>query len=122
MAKKMNEEQFIERKNGYIETFILSRPDDLAVKEILADKDQVKKLLEVFLSWIRDAMLVKAGVDDSRVIHLDRISDLRRFQDRYSFDELRGLNKLIINMHKLLLDNLNIKLPFLILGEQLWEK
>ncbi len=121
-AKKLNANQFIERKNKLINTFILRRPDELTVKEILADKAKTKELLDIYSSWIRDALLMKVSIEDQGLIHLDRINDLFGFIKRYTFEELKELNKSIVKMHILLVDNLNIKLPLLIIGEQLWEK
>ena len=66
--------------------------------------------------------MAKAGVNDERLIHLDRLADLKRFVGKFSFEELNALNTSITQMHQLLADNLNIKLPFMIIGEQLWEK
>ena len=66
--------------------------------------------------------MAKVGVEDERLIHLDRISDLKQFVARHTFEELNALNQSIVKMHQLLADHLNIKLPLLIIGEQLWEK
>lgn len=121
-AQKLKENGFIDTKNGVIDEFILSRPGDSYIKDILAARGQTKELLDILLSWIRDALLMKTGVDEQRLIHVDRMSDLGRFQAKYTFNELKKLNEDIVNMCQLLADNLNIKLPLLIIGEQLWEK
>lgn len=121
-AKKLTANGFVNKKNGFIDTVLLSRPEDSRIKAILADKVETKELLDILFSWIRDCLLVKVGVEDERLIHLDRIDDLRRFAGRYTFEELKTLNRSIVKMYQLLADNLNIKLPLLIIGEQLWEK
>lgn len=121
-AKRLEQDQFPRRKNKLIDDFILSRPDEALIKAMLADKEQTKELLDIYLSWIRDAILVKASVEDGRLIHLDRVDDLKRFQKNYTFEELNSINESIIKMRQLLADNLNIKLPLLIIGEQLWER
>jgi len=121
-AKKLSTNGFIDKKNELLDTFVLCRPQDSQVKELLADKSETKEFLDMLLSWIRDCLLTKVGVEDERLIHLDRIDDLKQFGARYTFEELKALNRSIIKMHQLLFDNLNIKLPFLIIGEQLWEK
>ncbi len=121
-AKKLSISGFIDKKNELLNTFVLSRPDDSAIKDVLADKRETKEFLDILLSWIRDCLLAKVGVEDERLIHLDRVGDLKQFSGRYTFEELKALSKSIINMHQLLADNLNIKLPLLIIGEQLWEK
>lgn len=121
-AQRLMEDGFYERKNAYLNAFILGRPDDNAVKQLLADKEQTKALLNLMSGWIRDAILQKANVNDERLIHLDRLDDLSRFTRKYSFTELNDINRSITKMHQLLAENLNIKLPLLIIGEQLWNK
>ena len=121
-AKRLERDRFAERKNEIIDNFILNRPEEALIKKMLADREQTKELLDIFLSWIRDTILVKASVEDGRLIHLDRVDDLKRFQKRTTFEELNDINKSIVKMCQLLADNLNIKLPLLIIGEQLWEK
>ena len=101
---------------------ILNRPQDLRIKEILDDKEETKEFLDILFSWIRDALLAKVGVEDERLIHLDRIDDLNQFVKKHTFEELKALSHSIVKMYQLLADNLNIKLPLLIIGEQLWEK
>ncbi len=121
-AKKLEEDQFMETKNELVDGFILTRPDDDMVKKMLSNKEETKRLLDILLSWIRDALLVKTGVEDDRLIHLDRKDDLRRFVRNYTFEDLKNINESIVNMCQLLADNLNIKIPLLIIGEQLWER
>jgi len=121
-AMKLKERQFVGKKNEFIDLFILNRPGDSQIKELLADKEQTREFLDILLSWIRDALMVKIDVENERLIHLDRVDDLNCFKHRYTFEELNELNKSIIKMKQLLADNLNIKLPLLIIGEQLWEK
>ena len=119
-AKKLKESQFANQKNELINEFVLNRPQEPRIKSLLARKDETKVFLNVLLSWMRDALLTKAGVRDNRLIHIDRINDLNDFQKKYTFEELRALNESVIKMCQLLADNLNIKLPLLIIGEQLW--
>jgi DNA polymerase-3 subunit delta' len=121
-ARRLKENRFLEQKDVFIDGFILNRPRETSVKEMLADKVRTKEFLNILLSWLRDAFLVKAGVGDGRLVHLDRLADLKRFQKRYVLKDLDKLNAAVVNMCQLLADNLNIKLPLLIIGEQLWEK
>jgi DNA polymerase-3 subunit delta' len=121
-ALKLSSNHFIDKKNEFIDTFILNRPQDSSIKEVLEDKEETKQFLDVLSSWIRDALLSKGGVENERLIHLDRIDDLNQFVKGATFEELTALNRSTVKMHQLLADNLNIKLPLLIIGEQLWEK
>ena len=120
VAKRLKEDRFVEKKNELIDEFVLNRPEDARMKGLLAKKDKTKSFLNILLSWMRDTLLVKAGVRDNRLIHRDRIDDLDVFVEKYTFEELKALNESIVKMCRLLADNLNIKLPLLIIGEQLW--
>lgn len=119
-AQKLKEGRFVDHKNELIDEFILNRPEEARIKSLLAKKDETKDFLNVLLSWMRDALLVKAGVRDNRLIHMDRIDEMNGFAGKYTFEELKVLNEAVIKMCRLLADNLNIKLPLLIIGEQLW--
>jgi len=121
-AMELREGQFVDKKNDLIDLFILNRPEDSQIKELLEEKEETKKFLDILLSWIRDALIAKVRAEQERLIHLDRAEDLNRFQQKYTFTELNELNKSIVKMRQLLSDNLNVKLPLLIIGEQLWEK
>ena len=121
-AKKLKENRFVDRKNELIDEFILNRPQEARIKSLLAKKDETKSFLNILLSWMRDALLAKAGVGGDRLIHMDRIDDLNIFVKNYTFEELKALNESVVKMCRLLTDNLNIKLPLLIIGEQLWER
>lgn len=121
-AKKLSMNGFVDKKNEFINTFILNRPEDLRIKKVLAEREVAKEFLDILFSWIRDCLLVKVGVEDARLINLDRVGDLKQFSARYTFEELKALHESIVKMYRLLADNLNIKLPLLIIGEQLWEK
>ena len=119
-AKKLRDEKFFERKNAIIEGFLLrGNPTEVFLKEVLADKGKTRQFLDVLLTWIRDVLLVKAGIEDRRLIHLDQLKALKDFHRRFSFEELAALNKEIVNMSKMLAENLNIKIPLLIIKEQL---
>lgn len=121
-ARTLMEDAFVDKKNLLIDEFILNRPHDDDIKALLADKEETKGFLNILLSWMRDVMLVKAGVRDNRLIHTDRLKELDDFQKKYAFEELRVLHESIVKMCRLLADNLNIKLPLLIIGEQLWDR
>jgi len=119
-AKELKESRFVDKKNELIDEFVLNRPQEARMKSLLAKKDETKSFLNVLLSWMRDALLAKAGVRDDRLIHRDRIDDLNVFAKNYTFEELKALNESVVKMCRLLADNLNIKSPLLIIGEQLW--
>lgn len=121
-ARRLKEDGIFERKRYIIDNFIFSEPDENFIKKILADKKKMKEFLDILSSWVRDSILAKSGMLDDRFIHCDRAEELREFQSRYSFDELKVLGDHIINMYKMLADNFNVKIPLLIIKEELWTR
>ena len=121
-AKKLKENKMFQWKNKIIDEFISSEVNEHFIKEILIDKDTTRKFLDILLSWVRDCLLIKAGVDDHHLVHRDRLHDLNRFHKRYFFNELLDLSDEIVRMFKFLSDNLNVKIPLLLISERLWAR
>jgi len=122
LAIHLSKEGFFDIKNRWIDQFILGPEADQFIKNEFKSKETTRAFLEVLLSWIADALLVKSGVDDERLTHLDRIDDLRHFHHRFSMDQLYAMYEQIVPMFGMLADNFNMKMPLLILKESLWEK
>lgn len=118
-AKRLFEEKIFDKRNEVIDRFISSL-DETFLKRIASDRPLTKEFLEIFLSWIRDALLLKRGVDRGRLYHADRLADLDRFQSKFTFDELNDLAAQIIETSRLLNDNFNIKIPLLLMKESVW--
>ena len=121
-ARRLKESDFLNRKNGLIDNLLFERNNEAFLKNILADKDQTKEMLDVLLSWFRDALLLKAGNPDDNVVHADRLRDIREAADRYSFEELENIIKQIVTTTQLLGENLNVKIPVSLLRERIWVK
>jgi DNA polymerase III subunit delta' len=119
-AEILRGEDFFRQKNLIIDRFIFSGEDESFIKKILADKKKAKEFLDILLTWISDCVLHKCGICDDRLTHTDRIKDLKKFQEQYSFEELKLFYKEIVNIQKLLADNLNAKIPLMIIKEWLY--
>jgi DNA polymerase-3 subunit delta' len=118
-ARRLRGEGFFVAKNDYLDEMLQRGGSDQFIGRIGSDKDQTLVLLSVLLSWIRDCMLLKAGVNDERLVHLDRKKDLEDFQARFSFSELNAIYRQIVSTTKQAKDNLNVKMALIILGEML---
>ncbi|VAX35622.1 DNA polymerase III delta prime subunit [hydrothermal vent metagenome] len=118
-ARCLKEDKIFIQKDAIIDQFILSSKSEDFVKKILTDKPKTKGLLDILLSWMRDSLLVKVGVEDARLIHIDRLDDLKFFVERYSFFVLNDVYEESVKTYKLLADNLNVKIPLLIIKEKL---
>ncbi len=118
-AQRLQEENFIKYRDEVLDRFVFASWNEAFVKETLADKIKTREFLDVLLGWVRDAFFLKSGASKDKVIHQDRIEDLKRFEKKMSFEDLSQLNDDIINMYKLLTENLNIKMPLLMIKERL---
>ena len=118
-AQRFKEIQMFEKKNEVIDRFLLTTESQAYMKKILADKEQTREFLDVLLSWIRDCVLIKTGIDSARLIHRDRINELRRFQERFAFEELLEAHQDVVRMCQLFTDNLNIKIPLALIRTSL---
>ena len=118
-ARLLQEKKWFQKKNEIIDGFLLKGWNDEAIKKIIADKEKVKELLDVLLSWMRDCMLIKHDVEQNCLINVDRKADLKGFADRFSFEDIVGLNGEIIKTSKLLSENLNLKIPISVIKERL---
>lgn len=121
-ARRLQEEGFCAAKDAIIDQFILGREREALIKTIASDKAKTREFLDVLLSWIRDCLLVKAGVEDARLVHAGRIRELQNFQQRFSFEDLAGIYRETVNTCRLRVENLNTKIPLSIIGEMLWAK
>lgn len=110
----------IDFKNEVIDRFVLNPNSDDYTKKLLTDKQKTREFLEVLLSWTRDAILIKGGCALDNVIHRDRKNDLNTFQAKFNLNELSHLEDDIVQMFKMLAENLNIKIPLMIIRERLW--
>ncbi len=116
-AKDLKEKNYFEEKNYYIDEFILSFDYDKALKVILSDKIKTRELLNVLHSWVRDAMLLRSSVEDSRLVNIDRIAELKRFIGNASLAEINELYAQVIKTIGLYNENLNIKVPLMMIKE-----
>jgi DNA polymerase-3 subunit delta' len=121
-ALRLKEEDLWQRKNALLDEFLLSREPDVFIKKNLSEENEVREFIDLLLSWIRDAILIKSQVEDKRIVHLDRLEDLRKFSKLYSFEDLNNIFKAVVNTNKMLAENFNVKIPLLIIKELLWGK
>ena len=64
-------------------------------------------------------MLLKLDADEAMMVHADRLNDLKPFSQKYTFEQLNNIYEEVIHMYKQLAENLNLKLPLLIIKEKL---
>lgn len=118
-ARQLHADGFVKRKNELIDNIVF-RPNEAYLKKILGDKPQTKEALTVLLSWFRDLIVLKSGGQREQVTHLDRFDELLKLEKSYSMDKISGIIDEAVLAMKLLGENLNIKIPFILLREKIW--
>jgi len=121
-AARLGRENFLDRKNEIIDNIVFQDPTEPFLKQVRSDKPRTKELLEVLLSWFRDLVLMQQGVQHTALIHNDRNHDLRACSERFSAEHCGQIISSLIEARRLLNENLNMKIPLLLLREKIWVK
>lgn len=121
-ARHLVEEKFFERKNQALDALVCTCESEGYLKEILSDKEKTKEVLDVLLMWLRDLLVLKAKGSETHLVHADRLKDLKKYEARYSFEEMTDLTQEIVKSAALLAENLNVKIALSLLKENLWRK
>ncbi len=79
-------------------------------------KDDFKLYLDTMLIWYRDILAKKAGADDSKLVNIDKVSEISAIAKRVDFDYLDGAIRQIILTNSYLDQNANPKLAMSTLG------
>ncbi len=119
-AYELRDKGFLKKKNGIIDQFTRGEMAEADLKLLSSDSDEGKEALSILMSWCRDILLLKAGAGDERVVHADRLKDLQRQASHYTDEQLKGILQTIVKTRKMIDENLNVKIPLMLLKEQLW--
>ncbi|MBI3601942.1 MAG: DNA polymerase III subunit delta' [Candidatus Omnitrophica bacterium] len=118
-ARQLAQEDFIRRKNQILDGFLHKSHEDF-FKKSSSQKEEAVEALHIFLSIIRDAILLKTGVPADELMHTDRLADVRSLAGR-SFEDLSAIYEQVVNTKELLDENLNAKMAFSILRQKIWD-
>ncbi|MDD5282425.1 MAG: DNA polymerase III subunit delta' [Candidatus Omnitrophica bacterium] len=120
LALRLKDSGVFEEKNRIFDYFVLSGK---ALDQNLTgqSKEQLRSFLNILASWFRDVYLLKAGLPDRELIHLDRKNDLLKLKLEFSFKYLDGVLTAISESLFYLESNINSKLLLHNLGAQLWK-
>jgi DNA polymerase-3 subunit delta' len=123
-AKRIHSEGVIQKKNRLIDQFVYFKGGELELQKVFANeaKETTKEAFDILLSWFRDLMLLKLRIKEMKLIHQDRIQDLKRLEARYSFEELQDIICQIVETSRSLEDNFNIKIALSLLKEAIWRR
>jgi DNA polymerase-3 subunit delta' len=120
LALRLKDTPLLQEKNKIFDSFILSsKPLDHFMMN--QTKEQLQVCLNILASWFRDIYLLKCGLPDKEVIHLDRHTDLLKLIPRFSFKQLDEIMATLSESCLYLEKNINSKLLLHNLGAQLWK-
>jgi DNA polymerase-3 subunit delta' len=120
LALRLKDTPLLQEKNKIFDSFILScKPLDYNIMN--QSKEQLQVCLNILASWFRDVYLLKCGLPDKEVIHLDRHADLLKLIPKFSFKQLDDIMATLSESSWYLEKNINSKLLLHNLGAQLWK-
>jgi len=109
LALRLKDSWQLQEKNKIFDSFALSaKPLDRNFLGLRGE--QLRFSLNILASWFRDLYLLKAGLRDKEIIHLDRQEDLLKLIPKYSFKQLDDIIATISESALYLERNINSKL------------
>jgi len=119
-ARQIKDDDLFNEKNEILDNVLFSSENEHYLKGVLKDRQQTKQMLDVLLCWVRDMILMKSGFGSDRLVNVDRVQDLDRMQQKFSYEQLGDCLDEIVDSARMLSENLNINVPIAILKEKLW--
>jgi len=117
-------EDLFEKRNHilnaiYFKKFSLFKMEEFSIKDSSQMREKVTFLLDILLSWFRDLLVVRTGVD-TPLINIDKKEELLKFNQQYTVDELTKNIAIVANTRSLVNSNINVKLAFSKMRADLW--
>jgi len=111
-ALKLKEAENLLVKNRIIDELVSGRGAGTLAFERLAaqDKESLRNNLNILASWFRDIYLVKAGMPQDGLIHLDRKREILKVMHSYTLLDLDEALNTIVKSLSLLEQNINTRL------------
>jgi len=120
LAIRLKDTPLLSEKNRIFDSFMLS--SGVFDRGFMQQgKEQLRVFLNILASWFRDIYMLKSGLSESQLIHLDRHNDLLKLAQRFSFKQLDDILTTISESLFYLERNINSKLLLHNLGAQLWK-
>lgn len=108
-----------QESNRILDIFLNRGNNEEYFKELSSDRPQTGQAMLVLLSWVRDVMLYKNGIQAGQLAYGHRTDDLQKMSRR-NMQELSELNKQIVRVKSLADDNFNVKMALELMKERLW--
>jgi DNA polymerase-3 subunit delta' len=121
-AQGFYENAFIAKKNKIINEMVMKRDSEEFLRKTLSDKEETQTALRVLLTFFRDLMLLKSGLNEENIVNRDRMRDLKGLAQQFSFDDLNRIVSQIVKTIQLFKENLNVKMSLSVIKELVWVK
>ena len=119
-ALRLKDGGILEQKQIIIDAFVA--PGRLDTDRLsLENKENICRALNILASWFRDLYLIKTGIAHTQLINFDRVNELSKSMQRYSFSELEGALQIISDSLLYLEQNVNPRLLLANLKAALWK-
>jgi len=118
-TRKLIKQEIITERHQVLDELLLNRNNDAFLKDLAQDDQATAQALRLLLSYFRDVLLFKSGVDPKELVHQDRLKELHTFAAR-SFEDLGLIIRQIVQTKKLVNDKLNVKMSLSLLREHIW--
>ncbi|MCM8795561.1 MAG: DNA polymerase III subunit delta' [Candidatus Omnitrophica bacterium] len=115
----LKEKRILEDKNQFMDMFFSPRRIVLENK-LLEDKDQLRYLLNILVTFLRDIYLLKMGLSPLELINFDRKTELSVLAEHFSFMDLDHIFNFISDAFLYLEENVNPRLLLAYLKMELW--
>lgn len=102
-----------------LDVFITRGASDEFVKELSADKQRAGEAMQVLFTFVRDAAMFRAGVNEKHLVFRNRIRDIETMSHR-GMDDLCALTTQIVRTKELVNENLNVKMALSLVRQRLW--
>lgn len=109
LALRLKDSLYLAQKNKIFDSFVLSSKP-LERQLMGQNKEELRACLNILASWFRDIYLLKLGLPDQEIIHLDRLSDLLKLIPIFSFKQIDEILAAIADSLRYLEVNINNKL------------
>ncbi|MBM3244739.1 MAG: DNA polymerase III subunit [Candidatus Omnitrophica bacterium] len=108
-AIKIKDTEILKDKNRIIDNF-LGQAKQPGINYEDYTKPEIKTALNLIAVWFRDIYFFKSGIGAEEIVNSDRISDISKQADNYTFPELDKVFKAISDALLYLDQNVNTKL------------
>ncbi len=108
-ALVLKERDILQEKNRVLDEFIFS-PKKASDLTLSANRVSLRGYLSVLAAWFRDVYLAKAGGSRQEIVNIDRGNDVSLYAQRYTWQELDRIFKLLADSRLYIEQNMNVRL------------